>query len=297
MPIYGGLGLGTTHEVSFPFSLLFPIVVLKHINRDRSTGIWDKIYIVNTGAAKINNYHFQPMVGGIRTPFTSNQPDATASLQVSVENLKSTTNSFDVSFSLTYQTTVAAQFTTSITLNGGEKSKVTFNNIQITNPKLWWPNVYGEQPLYNLTISLTDSTSQSLLDSQSMMVGIRNISSNIDPETGGRQFFVNGQRIFVRGGNWIGLDAMMRNLTLKNYETYVGMHAEMGLNMIRVWGGGITERPEFYEACDKFGILVWQEFWITGDCNGAWDDPVKKESQNRRKSYPNSHLLFQYSAQ
>ncbi|MCK7535814.1 MAG: hypothetical protein MZV63_34935 [Marinilabiliales bacterium] len=54
------------------------------------------------------------------------------------------------------------------------------------------------------------------------------------------------------------------------------MHAEMNMNMIRVWGGSITERPEFYEACDRYGILVWQDLWITGDCNGRWPDTLKK---------------------
>jgi len=66
----------------------------------------------------------------------------------------------------------------------------------------------------------------------------------------------------------------------------------MNMNMIRIWGGGLTERPEFYEACDRYGILVWQDLWITGDCNGEWNDATKKESQARRKAYPDKHDLF-----
>jgi hypothetical protein len=70
------------------------------------------------------------------------------------------------------------------------------------------------------------------------------------------------------------------------------MHAEMNMNMIRVWGGGLPERPEFYDACDKYGILVWQDLWVSGDCNGEWNDPTKKELQARRKAYPDDHELF-----
>jgi hypothetical protein len=66
----------------------------------------------------------------------------------------------------------------------------------------------------------------------------------------------------------------------------------MNMNMIRIWGGGLTERPEFYDACDKYGILVWQDLWISGDCNGEWNDATKKESQARRKAYPDNHDLF-----
>ena len=66
----------------------------------------------------------------------------------------------------------------------------------------------------------------------------------------------------------------------------------MNMNMIRVWGGSIMERPEFYEACDRYGILVWQDLWITGDCNGRWPDTLKKETQERRREYPDNHSLF-----
>ena len=102
---------------------------------------------------------------------------------------------------------------------------------------------------------------------------------------------INGQKIFIKGGNWISSDLLLR-LSPKRYEAEVKMHAQMNMNMIRVWGGSITERPEFYDACDKYGILVWQDLWITGDCNGRWFDPRKKESQARRRAYPDDHTLF-----
>jgi hypothetical protein len=66
----------------------------------------------------------------------------------------------------------------------------------------------------------------------------------------------------------------------------------MNLNLIRVWGGALTERPEFYQACDRYGMLVFQDFWNSGDCNGRWVDPMKKEDQWTRRNYPDDHALF-----
>jgi hypothetical protein len=66
----------------------------------------------------------------------------------------------------------------------------------------------------------------------------------------------------------------------------------MNLNLIRVWGGGLLERPEFYQACDKYGLLVMQDLWMTGDCNGRWRDPKKLDDQAARRQYPDNHGLF-----
>jgi len=66
----------------------------------------------------------------------------------------------------------------------------------------------------------------------------------------------------------------------------------MNLRMIRVWGGALLERPEFYQACDKYGILVFQDLWGSGDCNGAWEDLTKLDSRERRWEYPDNHALF-----
>lgn len=70
-----------------------------------------------------------------------------------------------------------------------------------------------------------------------------------------RLFKVNGEPIFIRGGNWIVSDGLLR-LTEERYKSDIDFHADMNFNMIRCWGGGITERPEFYQNCDRRGLLV-----------------------------------------
>ncbi|KNC80562.1 hypothetical protein SARC_07080 [Sphaeroforma arctica JP610] len=108
-------------------------------------------------------------------------------------------------------------------------------------------------------------------DMEVFHVGIKTSEAYIDGHTKGRAFRINGHRVFLQGGNWIATDAMLRYSGDANrYEAEVRLHREAGLNLIRVWGGGLTERPEFYEACDRLGVLVMQEFWMTGDNNGRW---------------------------
>ena len=100
-----------------------------------------------------------------------------------------------------------------------------------------------------------------------------------------RQIRINGQKIFIKGGNWIISDAMLR-FSEERYDAEIRMHRDMNLNCIRIWGGAITERPEFYAACDQYGMLVMQDFWISGDCNGDGSIPRKKEDQWTRRNLP-----------
>ncbi|XHR96847.1 glycoside hydrolase family 2 TIM barrel-domain containing protein [Mucilaginibacter sp. UC70_90] len=76
------------------------------------------------------------------------------------------------------------------------------------------------------------------------------------------------------------------------YDAEVRFHRDMNLNLIRVWGGALIERPEFYEACDKYGMLVFQDMWGSGDCNGRWTDPMKADDQWTRRKYPDDHDLY-----
>ena len=117
-----------------------------------------------------------------------------------------------------------------------------------------------------------------------LTVGLRTTEAVVEQHSGGRSFLINGAPIFLAGGNWIGTDQLLRYSTdRERYYNEVRMHKEMGMNLIRVWGGGLTERPEFYEAADELGMLVMQEFWMTGDNNGRWAGD---------NDWPNDHSLY-----
>ncbi len=251
--------------------------------RDRNTGIWDQVALEITGPVDIRNPFVKPKVPGKRFPGEKQKP---AYITISAEL-------FNASGKTEEGTLVAkiGEKTWSVpaSIKAGMNVTIEFPEIEIKNPKLWWPNGMGEAYLYNL--ELTFKQKEILSDAETFNFGLRESSTYFDNEVGGRVFFVNGQKIFVKGGNWIASDALLR-LSPERYEAEVRMHAEMNMNMIRVWGGSMPERPEFYDACDKYGLLVWQDLWVSGDCNGRWLDPRKKESQARRQAYPDEHSLF-----
>ena len=88
----------------------------------------------------------------------------------------------------------------------------------------------------------------------------------------------------------------MLRFSEERYDAELRFHRDMNLNLIRIWGGAIIERPEFYQACDKYGLLVFQDFGFSGDCNGRWRDPKKKDDQWTRRTYPDNHKLFMQTA-
>jgi len=250
---------------------------------DRNTGIWDQVSVEITGSVDIQNPYVKTRVPGKRNPGNNQEP---AFIAVSAELVNATNTNQD-------GTLIAEiddkQWKVPVKINAGETLIVDFPEIKIENPKLWWPNGMGEQNLYPLEIHFEQN--KSISDSEKLNFGIRQTDNYFDKEVGGRVFLVNGQKVFIKGGNWIYSDLLLRH-TPERYEAEVKMHAQMNMNMIRIWGGSITERPEFYDACDKYGVLVWQDLWVTGDCNGCWLDPRKKESQERRRAYPDDHSLF-----
>ena len=167
---------------------------------------------------------------------------------------------------------------------------VDFPELTIDSPRLWWPNGYGPQNMYSIKVKFLVN-GKTLSDEEQVSFGIREIKTVWNKKTNSREIRVNGQKIFIKGGNRILSDELLR-FSKDRYDAELRFHRDMNLNLIRVWGGGITERPEFYDACDKYGLLVMQDFWVSGDCNGRWDDPLKLEDTNTRRLYPDDHRLF-----
>ena len=132
--------------------------------------------------------------------------------------------------------------------------------VVIPEPQLWWPNGYGAQPLYRAMVTLR--AGDALRDERAYQIGLRHIALRQDEDQWGRSFafWVNGVPIFAKGSNWIPADSFPTRLTADALETLIRAAAETHQNMLRVWGGGFYEDERFYDLCDRYGILVWQDF-------------------------------------
>jgi hypothetical protein len=141
--------------------------------------------------------------------------------------------------------------------------------LDVQNPKLWWPNGYGDPNLY--TCHLVFKSSGVVSDVKDMTFGIRKYSYNTYNDT--LHFFINGVRVFPKGGSW-GMAEFMLRCNAKDYDTKVRFHRDLNFNMIRNWMGS-TPDDAFYAACDKYGIMVWDEFWLNSSgYNPTVKDPV-----------------------
>lgn len=256
--------------------------------RDRNTGIWDKVFIEKTRSVRLKDPHIITLVPGKRKPDGKQEP-AIIKISAILEN----TNNNSVTGVLRYQLeghTISQQ----VSIGPNATEEIRLPDLVLNNPKLWWPNGYGAQYLYHTKLQFLIN-GYFLSDEENLSFGAREIQTSWNEVTRSKQIFVNGQPIFIKGGNWIISDAMLR-FSEQRYDAEIRYHRDMNLNLIRIWGGAITERPEFYQACDKYGLLVMQDFWGSGDCNGRWIDPMKKDDQWTRRKYPDDHDLFLRSA-
>lgn len=132
--------------------------------------------------------------------------------------------------------------------------------LTITNPKLWWTNGLGEAYLYNLTGEL--KAENTVLDKAEANIGIRTVKVVQNKDEKGKTFYVelNGKPVFMKGANYIPNDNFLPRVTPAEYEKVVKSAFDTHMNMLRVWGGGIYENDVFYDLCDKYGILLWQDF-------------------------------------
>jgi len=132
----------------------------------------------------------------------------------------------------------------------------------LPKPRLWWPNTYGEQFLY--TAQAQVKIQGEVSDEKSFRFGVRRFDYPIDG--GLLTLYCNGVRILCKGGNW-GIDDGMKRDTARVLDDKVRLHAEQNMTMIRNWVG-MTGHPGFYDACDKYGVLIWDDFWLANPVDG-----------------------------
>lgn len=167
---------------------------------------------------------------------------------------------------------------------------------QITNPKLWQPNGWGEPTLYDLKVSLKKDSKT--LSSKSERIGLRTIELVQEKDEKGKSFYfkVNGNPMYTKGTNWIPSDSFTPRITKEKYKKLIKDCKDANMNMIRVWGGGIYEDDEFYKACDENGILVWQDFMFAGSFYPSDEDFLNnvkdevKDQVNRLQNHPSIAL-------
>ncbi len=130
----------------------------------------------------------------------------------------------------------------------------------VANPELWWPANYGKQPLYQVKCKvLRDGVK---LHAFKRKVGLRTMELDRTNDEWGQSLtvVVNGVKIFAKGGDWIPADSFPARITDEHYRHLISSAALANMNMLRVWGGGIYEDERFYDLCDEYGILIWQDF-------------------------------------
>jgi hypothetical protein len=215
-----------------------------------NSGITDDVYLTNTGSLTIND------------PWIRTEVPTTARAEVSIAvGVKNSTDAFQTGTLTGVINPGNIQFTQKVFVGANSNAEIKidpkhFEQMVINGPRLWWPNGYGEANLYacKLSIKLGDEVS----DSKQIKFGIKKYS--YDTVGNVLHLYVNGTKVFLKGGNW-GMAEYMLRCRGDEYDTKVRLHKEMNFNIIRNWIGSTTDE-EFYDACDRYGIMIWDDFWL-----------------------------------
>ena len=240
--------------------------------RDRDTGIWQKVFLSATGPVLVKD----PLV---TTDLPLPKTDSTdIGVQATVENVSDKPVKGVLKGSIE-----EIAFERPVELAPHSKQIVDFDQkntpaLHVEHPRLWWPNGYGAQDLYKLHLSF--EMEGNLSDAQDVDFGVRKITYAV-PGTDTLTISVNGVPIFIRGGNW-GLDEALKRIPRERLEAEIRMHKLANLNLIRNWVGQSTSE-DFYELCDKYGILLWDEFFQPNPADGPNPTDIETYVANVRE--------------
>ena len=171
---------------------------------------------------------------------------------------------------------------------------VAAGDFLLENPKLWWPNDYGDQPLYIVRTTLLDEDGTSL-ESITRRIGLRTLTISQEKDEWGNEFAfcVNGVKIFTRGGNYIPDDCLYTRITEKKLDYILESCRRAHFNCVRVWGGGYYPSDAFYDLCDEKGLIVWQDLMYA--CN-VYDVTDAFAENCRQETYDNVRRLRHHAS-
>ena len=229
--------------------------------RGRNIGIWSGVFLTTTGGVVLE----RPLISA-RLPLPdTNSADLTVEVAVRNTESRGVTGTLrgrfgDVEFEQEVEVPAAA--TRVVRLDPS-----AIPALHLRNPRLWWPVGYGAPELYDVSLEFV-TAGGGRSDALAFRTGVRQFTSTV--ENGALLLFINGRRFIGRGGNW-GFAESNLLYRAREYDAAVRYHRDMGFTMIRNWVGQVGD-DAFFDACDRSGVVVWQDFWLANPSDGP--DPA-----------------------
>jgi Glycosyl hydrolase 2 galactose-binding domain-like/Exo-beta-D-glucosaminidase Ig-fold domain/Glycosyl hydrolases family 2/Glycosyl hydrolases family 2, TIM barrel domain len=225
--------------------------------RDRNMGIWQDVTLSASGPVLIQNPYVTSQLPLPRTD------SADLTVQATVSNVTATAQT-----GIFTGVIEGVTFHKNVSLGANKSQTIIFNAattpaLHFKNPRLWWPNGYGPQNLY--TLHLNFSMADTVSDDRKLKFGVRQIGYTL-PGSDNLALSVNGVPVVAKGGDW-GMDEAMKRIPRVRLDAQIRMHQQANYTIIRNWVGQSTSE-DFYELCDKYGILVWDEFFQPNPSDG-----------------------------
>jgi hypothetical protein len=224
--------------------------------RGRNIGIWNDVYLTTSGPVTLEDPYVRTT---LPLPHTT-QADVRVEVRLNNHGSRPVNGTLRGHFGeVTFEQPVELEAASARTV---VLDPSTHQVLRLKNPRLWWPAGYGAQDLYDVELKFDVGNQTS--DIKSFRAGVRQFTYSEDG--GALRIWVNGRRFVGRGGNW-GFPETNLRYRAREYDVAVRYHRDMNFTMIRNWVGQ-TGDEEFYDACDKYGIVIWQDFWLAHPADG-----------------------------